>query len=96
MLTLAAQCGLHRYLDARLCQDGVVPHPAHMRSLLDYALVSHPESERFVCVRTVAALLKHGADPNRLEISLAKSPWRNALLFLNNMGVGSRVKIHGR
>lgn len=59
---------------------------------MDYALVSQTELDAFVCIKTVATLLKHGADPNRLEIGSAKSPWQNALCNLDKFCALSRAK----
>lgn len=83
MLTLATQCGLYHYLEAKLSQQNIIGTLGLPRSLLDYALRPDKETETFVSVGVVSTLLKYGAKPNRLETHSSTSPWQNALGYLN-------------
>jgi hypothetical protein len=51
--------------------------------LLDYALALATETEIFVSVKMVTALLKYGARPNKCETNSGTSSQRNALSYLN-------------
>ncbi|CAG8981702.1 hypothetical protein HYALB_00006575 [Hymenoscyphus albidus] len=73
--TIAVQCGLHRYLWAKLENDNVLKSwEKTSRSFLDYALLPGFGLVQFVSVDIVSVLLDFGAD--------SRKPWLNAINYL--------------
>ncbi len=73
LFTITVQCGLHRYLRAKLAADNAIgtrKKPGEW-SLLDYAFKPGIGLDRFVSAEVVSTLLDFGADPgDALEMTL--------------------------
>jgi hypothetical protein len=81
VLTFATQCGLDRYLDAKLphVKKDVESHSA----LLNLALTPVIENNYLINLKVVSTLLSHGANPNERRAKSPTSPWQNVLSHLN-------------
>jgi len=79
-LTLATQCGLDRYLDAKL--PHIKKDETHT-TLLNIALTPRIENDYLVNLKVVSTLLSHGANPNARLAESPKSLWQHVLSHLN-------------
>jgi len=100
MLTLATQCGLHRYLWLKLKEENIIATEYTDRSLLDWALIPLEGCEQYthISVPVIQVLLEFGADPNKpYGAGVASgewSSWQNMLWYLLNSGNASRLSAH--
>lgn len=81
VLTFATQCGLDRYLDAKLphVKKDVESHS----TLLNLALTPVIENNYLLNLEVVSTLLSHGANPNERLPKSPTGPWQNVLSHLN-------------
>ena len=82
--TFAVECGLHKYLSAKLEQENVVHQEFGHKTLLYLALYQEAEhSKHFVSPSVVQTLLNFGADPHRYPRMLSQVVWHVTRCYLH-------------